>query len=94
MALSKKEWRRMFREPAFLFMIILFPVILTIAFGTSFGAVGGSQSSTYNLAVVDLGTGGNSTPSHQFAQALDATGAIEDPLLPGQPDRPVGPEPG
>ena len=78
LALSKKEWRRMFREPAFLFMIILFPVILTIAFGTSFGAVGGSQSSTYNLAVVDLGTGGNSTPSHQFAQALDATGAIED----------------
>ncbi len=77
LALSNKEWKRMFREPAFLFMIILFPVILTIAFGTSFGAVGGgSQSTTYNLAVVDLGVGGNSTPSHQFAQALEATGVI------------------
>ena len=76
-ALSEKEWKRMIREPAFLFMIILFPVVLTIAFGTSFGAGGGSQSTTYNLAVVDLGAGGNSTPSHQFAQAIQATGVLK-----------------
>jgi len=76
LALAKKEWKRIFRDPAFLFMIILFPIILTIAFGTSFGAVGGSQSTTYNLAVVDLGASGASTPSHQFAQALEATNVI------------------
>jgi len=76
-ALAKKEWKRMVREPAFLFMIILFPAILTIAFGTSFGAVGGSQPATYNLAVVDLGAGGNLTASHQFAQALEATNVIK-----------------
>jgi len=77
LALSKKEWKRMFREPAFLFMIILFPVVLTIAFGTSFGAVGGSQAVTYNLAIVDLGTGGNSTLSHQFVSAIGATGVMK-----------------
>lgn len=66
----------MLREPAFLFMIVLFPLIITIAFGTSFGAVGGSQSTTYNLAVVDLGASGTSTPSHQFALALAATDVI------------------
>jgi ABC-2 type transport system permease protein len=77
LALSKKEWKRMLREPAFLFMIILFPVMLTIAFGTSFGVVGGSQSATYNLAVVDLGVSGNSTPSHLFVQAIGATGILK-----------------
>jgi ABC-2 type transport system permease protein len=77
LALAKKDWRRMYREPAFLFMIILFPVILTIAFGTSFGAVGGSQSPTYNIAVVDLGAAGNATWSHQFAQALISTDVMK-----------------
>jgi ABC-2 type transport system permease protein len=77
LALSKKEWKRMLRDPAFLFMIILFPVVLTIAFGTSFGAVGGSQPTTYNLAVVDLGVGGNSTSSHQLAQAIEATNIVK-----------------
>ena len=67
----------MFREPAFLFMMILFPVVLTIAFGTSFGAVGGPQPTTYNLAVVDLGAAGSTTPSHQFAQAIEATGVMK-----------------
>ncbi|MGD0478313.1 MAG: ABC transporter permease [Nitrososphaerales archaeon] len=77
LALAKKDWKRMFREPAFLFMIILFPMILTIAFGTSFGAVGGSQSPTYSIAVVDLGTAGNATWSHQFAQALVSTDVVK-----------------
>jgi ABC-2 type transport system permease protein len=77
LALAKKDWKRMYREPAFLFMIILFPVMLTIAFGTSFGAVGGSQSSTYSVAVVDLGIAGNSTWSHQFAQALISTDVMK-----------------
>jgi len=77
LALAKKDWKRMFREPAFLFMIILFPVMLTIAFGTSFGAVGGAQSPTYTIAVVDLGTTGNATWSHQFGQALVSTDVLK-----------------
>jgi ABC-2 type transport system permease protein len=76
LALAKKDWKRFIREPAFLFIIILFPVVVTVAFGTSFGAVGGSQSTTYTIGVVDFGTAGSSTPSHQFVQGLQATGVL------------------
>ncbi len=75
LALAKKDWKRILREPAFLFIIILFPVLLTVAFGTSFGAVGGSQSPTFNIAVVTFGSG-NSTSSVELAQDLQATGVM------------------
>jgi ABC-2 type transport system permease protein len=74
LALAKKDWKRILREPAFLFMIILFPVMLTVAFGTSFGAVGGLQTPTFNVAVVALG--GNTTSSSQFVKDLQATGVV------------------
>jgi len=74
LALAKKDWRRIFREPAFLFMLILFPVMLTVAFGTSFGAVGGSQVTQFKVGVVALG--GDTTSSSQFSQDLTASGAF------------------
>jgi ABC-type Na+ efflux pump permease subunit len=74
-ALAQKDWKRIFRAPAFLFMIILFPVMLTVAFGTSFGAVGGQQGTTFNLGTVALG--GNSTSSTQFYNDLQATGVLK-----------------
>jgi len=74
LALAKKDWKRILREPAFLFMIILFPVMLTVAFGTSFGAVGGSQAPSLNVAVVALGS--NTTSLHQFMTDLQATGIV------------------
>jgi ABC-2 type transport system permease protein len=74
LALAKKDWRRIIREPAFLFIIIVFPVMLTVAFGTSFGAVGGSQPSSLKVAVVTLG--GNTTSSDKFGQDLRATGVV------------------
>lgn len=73
-ALAKKEWKKTVREPAVLFMIILFPVMLTVAFGASFGATAGSQPATFSVAVVDLSSGGNW--SAQFAQDLSATGVL------------------
>ena len=75
LALAKKDWKRIVREPAFLFMIILFPVMLTVAFGTSFGAVGGSQATSFNLGIV--AQGGNSTSSTQFYHELQATGLLK-----------------
>jgi len=75
LALAKKDWKRILREPAFLFMIILFPVMLTVAFGTSFGAVGGSQAASFNLGVV--AQGGNSTSASQFYYDLQATGVLK-----------------
>ena len=74
LALAKKDWRRIFREPAFLFMLILFPVVLTVAFGTSFGAVGGPQVTQFKVGVVALG--GDTTSSSQFSQDLTASGAF------------------
>ena len=73
-SLIKKEWKRTVREPAVLFMIILFPVVLTVAFGASFGATAGSQPTTYSLAVVDLSSGGNW--SAEFVHDLSATGVL------------------
>lgn len=52
-SLVRKDLKKMIREPAILFMIILFPVILTLAFGTSFGAIGGTQSITYEIGIVN-----------------------------------------
>ncbi len=75
-ALAKKEWKRTVREPAILFMIILFPVMLTVAFGASFGATAGSQPTTFSVAVVDLSSGGNGSASAQFTQALGASGVL------------------
>ena len=74
LALAKKDWRRIFREPAFLFILVLFPVILTIAFGTSFGAMGGSQITQFKIGVVMLS--GNSSASNQFSHDLIASEAF------------------
>ena len=58
-ALVVKELKRTIREPANLFMVIVFPLLLTIAFGASFGALGGAET-RYAVAVVnhDAGTMG------------------------------------
>lgn len=64
-ALVKKDLKRMIREPATLFLIILFPVILTLAFGASFGAIGGTQSATYQIGVVNMDPAG---PYQQWSQ--------------------------
>ena len=76
LALAKKDWKRTVREPAILFMIILFPLVLTIAFGASFGA-GASQAVSYPVAVVDQGTPGASQWSQQFTQAMTSAGVLK-----------------
>jgi hypothetical protein len=76
--------------PLLVVMIILFPVMLTVAFGASFGAVGGSQSgTTLSVAVVNLGPSNSSSPSHQFAQDLAST-----KVLSGDVTNEPTPEPG
>lgn len=78
LALAKKDWKRTVREPAVLFMIILFPVMLTVAFGASFGATAGSQPSTYSVAVVNLSQSSNSSSySNQYIEALGASNVIK-----------------
>lgn len=70
-AFVKKDLKKMIREPAILFMLILFPVILTVAFGLSFGAVGGDQSTVYDVGVVDLEEGSSDGWTQQFIRTMD-----------------------
>lgn len=51
-ALIKKDLKRLVREPAALFMIILFPAMLTLVFGLAFGGIAGNQSATYQVGIV------------------------------------------
>jgi ABC-2 type transport system permease protein len=57
-ALVKKDLKRLVREPSALFMIILFPIILTLVFGLAFGGIGGNQTPTYQIGLVN-----NSSPN-------------------------------
>ncbi len=50
-ALTVKELKRITREPANLFLAFVFPLILTLAFGMSFGAIGGGEQQ-YRVAYV------------------------------------------
>ncbi len=69
-ALTKKEFKKTIREPAVLFMIFLFPVVFVFAFGASFGGVGGNQSATYQVGVVNQDVGGNQQWSHTLTDTL------------------------
>ena len=72
-ALVVKELKRTIREPANLFMVIMFPLVLTIAFGASFGAIGGGES-RYSIAVINQDSG---QAGAAFTSALSH---IRDPL--------------
>ncbi|MEM0095808.1 MAG: ABC transporter permease [Candidatus Bathyarchaeia archaeon] len=68
-ALTKKELKKTFREPAILFVIFLFPLVFVLTFGVSFGGLGGSQP-VYNIGVVNMDSGGL---SQAFIEALSNT---------------------
>ena len=52
-ALTRKELLRVVREPANLFLVIVFPLVLTLAFGIAFGAIGSGGDIQYFVGVVD-----------------------------------------
>jgi ABC-type multidrug transport system permease subunit len=56
-ALSKKNLLVLVREPGALFMLVLFPVIATMAFGLSFGTTDTGQS-TYDVGVMSADSSG------------------------------------
>lgn len=56
-ALASKDVKTLLRNPAWLFLIVLFPVVMMGAFGLAFGS-GSGQSTTYQVAVVNLNAGG------------------------------------
>ncbi|HII85851.1 TPA: ABC transporter permease [Candidatus Bathyarchaeota archaeon] len=62
-ALAKKNLRVLTREPGALFMLILFPIIATMAFGISFGSTDSGQT-TYQIGVVDKDISGLAWSQH------------------------------
>lgn len=72
-ALTKKELKKLIRDPAITFLIILFPVLLTLVFGTSFGAIGGNQSTTYQIGLVNLDSGQYSQWAENLVGNLTST---------------------
>lgn len=77
-ALLKTNFKMVIREPALLFLLIIFPVVLTLAFGSAFGALGsGNGNQTYKVGIVDHD---HSAWSTKFVGNLSATGvlAIQD----------------
>jgi ABC-type multidrug transport system permease subunit len=75
-ALTKKELKKTIREPAVLFMIFLFPVVFVFAFGASFGGIGGSQTVTYQVGVVNLDRGNSVNASQILLTSLSDTKII------------------
>jgi ABC-2 family transporter protein len=69
LALARSHIKGLLREPAALFLLILFPIVLTLFFGFSFGAIGGSEV-TYSVAVVNHDLGGNVNWSQAFIDNL------------------------
>ena len=69
LALTKAGMKKTIREPAFLFMIFLFPIVFVFAFGASFGGFGGGQT-TYQIGIVNLDDGGSQQWSQVFTDSL------------------------
>ncbi|MBU7014751.1 MAG: ABC transporter permease [Theionarchaea archaeon] len=73
LAFTRKNLKQIVREPASLFLVILFPVVLTLVFGISFGGIGGEQSAVYDIGVVTLDAGTYPVWALTFVDALDST---------------------
>lgn len=75
-ALIGKELKKLVREPAVLFLVLLFPLMITLVFGISFGAVGGDDT-TYQVGIVDENIGPYAVWSQRFVQNLTTTEILE-----------------
>jgi len=52
-ALVKKNMRKLTRDPGTLFLLVLFPVVLTTVFGFAFGGIGESEPQSFEIGVVN-----------------------------------------
>ncbi len=76
-ALAKKELWRMVREPATLFMFLMFPVVLTLVFGLSFGQVGGGGQTSFKVGYVNMDSGEHPSWAHDLLGNLSAMAILE-----------------
>ena len=77
LALVRKEFKKTTREPAILFLTILFPIMLTLAFGLSFGAVGGTQQDTFQIGLINMDNGSSQNWAQSFISNLTSTQVLK-----------------
>ena len=53
-ALMKKDLKKTHREPAVLFLLIIFPIVLTFVFGLAFGGIGGGTTTSFDVGLLNL----------------------------------------
>ena len=53
-ALAKKDLKLFVREPAAMFLIILFPLVLSLTFGIAFGGIDTGGSAEFRIGVVNM----------------------------------------
>ncbi|MFW9962664.1 MAG: ABC transporter permease [Candidatus Sifarchaeia archaeon] len=54
LALVKKDMKKLIRDRGTLFLLILFPVVLTAVFGFAFGGIGGSGPQNFEIGAVNF----------------------------------------
>lgn len=77
-AMVRKDLKGTVREPASLFILLLFPVMLTLIFAVTFGGIGGGGSTTFQVGIVDLNAAGPGAHwSADLAANLTATQILQ-----------------
>ncbi|UCE10605.1 MAG: ABC transporter permease [Candidatus Thorarchaeota archaeon] len=77
LALVKKDLRKLTRDPGTLFLLVLFPVILTAVFGLAFGGIGESGPQMFEIGVANLdGSSTNPEWADSFISNLTETEGI------------------
>jgi ABC-2 type transport system permease protein len=74
------ELKKLYREPALLFMILLFPAVMTISFGLAFGAIGAGETK-YSIGIVNFDSGTYPHASQYFIGNLTETGLFSQPIM-------------
>ncbi|MFX0016809.1 MAG: ABC transporter permease [Candidatus Hermodarchaeota archaeon] len=93
-AIVKKDMKKLIRVPATLFMALLFPLIITGAFGLAFGGGNLAGSTVYTIGIVDLDDstwsnlfiGNLSTSEVLINQSYDSNDTAQADLTQGKVD--------
>jgi len=67
LALTKKNLKMMTREPAVLFMLIIFPLAMTFVFGLAFGGIGGGGATSFDVGLLNQDV---TSPQAEWSQAF------------------------
>jgi ABC-2 type transport system permease protein len=74
------ELKKLYREPALLFLILLFPAVMTISFGLAFGAIGPGETK-YDIGIVNFDSGTYPQASQYLIGNLTDTGLFNQPII-------------